>query len=228
MWQLEPKELPADYRPSVLSLFKAVLLQHYPSEYEMLYGSGPNQKDFTFAIRLPNPAFSDEKLTISHKEVNLRISSASDCLNMLFYNAFQKSLEYSHPLPHGGKMTIKAVRSIQQPKLSCNTAVIKFLSPLVVRQHSRGEADRYYVYEDEAFSACLSQVVERQLGRPVDLKLAPISPRKTVVKAFGRKIRCSLGTYRIWGDPQDLDRLARSGLGSRRGEGFGYFMIVGG
>lgn len=221
------KELPADYRPTVLSLFKAILNRHYPDDYARLYTEGIS-KNFTFAMKFADPAFKDEKLIFSKENVLLSISSGDEYLSLLFYNAFCKSIGYAHPLSGGERVSIIGVRLLPHSRLNRNTATIRFLSPLVVRKHLPDEGDRYYVFGDPEFSECLDWVVSRQLGRPVKICLEPIAPKKTVVRCFGTKIRCSLGAYRISTEPETLNELVKNGMGSRRNMGFGLFAVTGG
>ncbi len=226
--RLSQKKLPLDYRPTFVSLLKAVLCTHYPVAYAEMYENSNIQKDFTFAIRFCNPVFGEQELSVSNENIDFSLSSNNDYLSMLFYNAFQKSVDYCHPLGNHATMSVASVAVKAQPPITGNSVTVKFLSPLVVRQHTPGAADRYYIYSDPAFCDCLRFVVERQLGRAVDLRLEPVAPQKTVVCSFGVKIRCSLGTYRICAEPEILDKLSKSGIGSRRGEGYGYFKVVGG
>ncbi len=221
------KVLPADYRPTMLSLIKAVLSRHYPEDCTRMYSTATS-KDFTFAIKFMNPIFSEETLSFASENILLTISSGDEYLSLLFYNAFCKSIGYSHPLNDGGSMSIRSVRILPQKKLDRNTVIIKFLSPLVVRKHAPDEDDRYYVFDDPEFSDCLDTVISRQLGRSVKVLIEPIAPKKTVVRCYGVKIRCSLGTYRISADPEVLNTLAKNGLGSRRNMGFGMFAVTGG
>ena len=225
---IDGKELPSDYRPTVLSLFKAVLKKHYPGDYAGMYESGNVQKNFTFAIRFSNPSFSGERMTFADPNVRLSISSADERTALLFYNAFCKSSGYVHPLSGKGTIRVADVRITPHPECKGNTAVIKFSSPLVVRAHKPGEPDQYYIYGDPEFSNCLNHIVSRQLGRDTVISLEAISTRKTVVRCFGTKIRSSLGTYRISAEPQVLDRLIKSGIGSRRDMGFGCCTVIGG
>jgi len=221
------KELPMDYRPTILSLFKALLSRIYPEDFERLYASGVS-KNFTFAMKFESPVFSEGKLSFSSENVLLRLSSGDEYLSMLFYNAFCKSIGYAHPLGSDRTMSVRDVHMLPQPKMNRNTAVIKFLSPLVVRKHMPGEPDRYYVFADPEFAPCLDSVVSRQIGRSVKVLIEPVAPKKTVVRCFGVKIRCSLGFYRITTEPEILDALTKGGLGSRRDMGFGLFAVTGG
>lgn len=224
---LEKPEIPRDYRPAIVSLIKAVLSRNYPEAYTDMYETGAKEKGFTFAVYFASPVFKKNVIELQSERVQITFSSSDECESILLYNAFQKSRGYSHPLSNGNAMRIDEVLIKAIPKLDSASATIRFLSPLVVRKHIRGEPDRYYTYEDGEFAACLNEIVSRQFNRNVELTLEPAAPKKTVVLSFGTKIRASLGIYRISGEPEVLDRLAKGGVGSRRAEGFGYFKVTG-
>lgn len=135
-------------------------------------------------------------------------------------------MQNPYPIANGNYMALQYLKIKPVPKITENTITIRFLSPLVVRKHYAGEADKYYIFEDDEFSNCLNIVTSNRLGKDVKLDVEPISPKKTVVKSFGVNIRSSLGTYKVTSDPDVLNELLLSGMGSRRSEGFGHFEIV--
>lgn len=225
---IEKKSLPSDYRPTILSLFKAVLEKHYPEDYADMYENGNAQKDFTFAVKFSDPKFSGERMTFALPNVLLSISSADERLTLLFYNAFSRSRGYTHPLSENGTIRIMSVRITPHPEYRGGTAVVKLVSPLVVREHKRGSPDRYYTYDDPEFSDCFNHITGRQLGWDVNVSIQAVVPKKTVVRCFGTNIRSSLGTYRISAEPPVLDRLIKNGMGSRRDMGFGFCTVIGG
>ena len=225
--KLTKPTLPLDYRPALVSLLKSVLSRHYPEKYSNYYESGPTQKSFTFSVALKKPQFKKEQILLSESSLKISISSSEEMDVLLFYNAFQKSKGLEHPLADENVLTIDTVELQAVPSIYGSTAIIKFLSPLVVREHLRGSPDKYYVSGEGDFEACLKKIVSKQLGTEVELALTPIAPRKTVVTAFGTKIRASIGTFQIDAGPEVLNCLLRGGIGSRRSEGFGHFTVVG-
>lgn len=218
--------MPLDYRPAIISLLKFVLSTHYPEAYSANY-DGAKQKSFTFSVALAKPNFTNEKILLKGNNVKISISSWDEFDSMLIYNAFQKSKGHCHPLSDGNSMTVKSVKISPVREVPGSQVIIKFLSPLVVRDHKLGEPDRYYVYDDIGFDECLNRVVSRQLGRDVSIRLRPADGKKAVIMLFGVKMRTSVGTYSLEAEPDILSRLLKGGIGSRRSEGFGHFILAG-
>ena len=224
---LERPALPKDYRPSFISYVKSALSRHYPEAFAAFYGEN-TQKDFTFSVALPHPSFETDSIVLDDTRIKIRLSSCAEEDTLLFYNTFIQSRSRPHPLPGHNTMTLQAVTLEPVPTLQAPEAHIKFFSPLVVREHAKGNPDRYYIFGDEPFASCLSHVVFRHVGGETRVALEPIAPRKTVVPCFGTKIRATIGTFRLTGERDVLNILLRGGMGSRRSEGFGHFMLAGG
>ncbi|TQS82382.1 hypothetical protein A3206_01620 [Candidatus Methanomassiliicoccus intestinalis] len=224
---LHKNNLPKDYRPTIVSYIKYTLSKYYPKIYHDLYGTGGTiQKSFTFSVALPKAKFQSDSIELGNSRFWVTFSSSNDFDTLLLYNAFRKDMQNPYPIANGNYMALQYLKIKPVPKITENTITIRFLSPLVVRKHYAGEADKYYIFEDDEFSNCLNIVTSNRLGKDVKLDVEPISPKKTVVKSFGVNIRSSLGTYKVTSDPDVLNELLLSGMGSRRSEGFGHFEIV--
>jgi CRISPR-associated endoribonuclease Cas6 len=227
-FHLKNAELPKDYRPVFVSFLKSALSRHYPLAYEQMYGKSAIQKSFTFSIALPGPKFESDLIFLIKNELLLSLSTDEESDTLIFYNAFQKSMRASFPLINDNEMIPVKMNIRPSVKIKDSQTIIKFLSPLVVRKHIKSENDQYYIFGEEWFDECLEEVVSRRIGRKISIKLEPISPKKTVVRSFGTNIRCSLGIYKLKGEPEILTMLQNGGIGSRRNEGFGMFSVIGG
>ena len=53
-----------------------------------------------------------------------------------------------------------------------------------------------------------------------------VCSKKVVVNCFGRKIDANIGIYKITGNPELLNILYQSGIGSRRSEGHGKWEVL--
>ena len=225
--KLEHPRLPRDYRPVFVSLVKSALESNYRDMYSKLYTQGPYRKSFTFSVSLPKPQFETDYIILSGNDVKCSFSSCDELDTLTLYNAFQKSKERVYPLCDGNSMELSSVYLKPVPVIRESYTEVKFLSPLVVRRHIKGQADKYFVYDDEDFLKCLAEIVTRQLLVKTFISIEPISPRKTVVRSFGTNVRASLGTYRLYSTPDVLNLLLNGGIGSRRSEGFGHFTVIG-
>ena len=59
-----------------------------------------------------------------------------------------------------------------------------------------------------------------------EIILTPIKAKRTVVKNMKLNFNASFGEFYLQGDVELLNYLLESGLGSRRGEGFGMFTVL--
>ena len=224
---LDKKYLPRDYRPLLLSYIKHVLSEYYPQQYHDMYDTGePVQKSFTFSVALPKANFKKDIVELNNARFWATFSSSNDFDTLLLYNAFRKDMNKPYPIANDNHMALQYLKFKPVPKIVENTVTVRFLSPLVVRKHSKGEADRYYIFEDEEFNSCLNEITAKRLGRDLTLSVEPMAPKKTVVKSFDVNIRSSLGLYKLSSEPDVLNELLLSGIGSRRSEGFGHFEVV--
>ena len=89
------------------------------------------------------------------------------------------------------------------------------------------------LFNDDDFSQQVKENVIAQLEiSGLDKSLAdnfectPIRCRKAVVRFKSSYVTGTLGTIRLSGKPQLLDYLYKSGMGSKRSSGFGYFNVI--
>ena len=119
-----------------------------------------------------------------------------------------------------------------EKQIDTEEITIKFMSPLVVRSHSK-DKDYYYSYKDEQFKDVLKINIKQQLKitniseELVDkLEINAIKPKKVIVKFYEKKIETSTGIFKISGDKELLKYLYDAGIGSKRSSGFGMFQII--
>ena len=119
-----------------------------------------------------------------------------------------------------------------EKQIDTEEITIKFMSPLVVRSHSK-DKDYYYSYNDEQFKDVLKINIKQQLKitniseELVDkLEINAIKPKKVIVKFYEKKIETSTGIFKISGDKELLKYLYDAGIGSKRSSGFGMFQII--
>ena len=109
---------------------------------------------------------------------------------------------------------------------------IKFMSPLVVRSHSR-DNDYYYSFNDKEFKDILKINIKQELkitNIPEEFvdnfEINAIKASKVIVKFYEKKIETSTGIFKISGNKQLLKYLYAAGMGSKRSSGFGMFQII--
>ncbi|TWH81355.1 CRISPR-associated endoribonuclease Cas6 [Sedimentibacter saalensis] len=233
-FELSKNELPLDYRRACVSFIKGSLFENSQELYENLYGNnGTKQKNFTFNLKLTGPKFMENEIYLEGKDVLLSISTNDIGLGIDLYNSILGRKGKTHPLSNDNFMKIKHVRLENHKNITTNEVMVKFYSPLVVRNHIKGEKDIYYFYDDNDFNDGLKKCVENQMKNcslneisNFDVELIPINPKKVIVKTFGINIPASIGVFKMKANTDVINALYQFGIGSRRSEGFGLFEII--
>ena len=246
-FELENKIIPKDYRILILSFIKHSLGKNFEKSYKEIYESKPIMKFFTFSVYLPKPKIEKDKIELDKNYFNAVFSIYDNKRFIEFYNSFnsmiiknsEENKEHSYPLKDN-KMKLKNITMENEKIITSNRAIIKFLSPLVVRKHEeitinekRKGKDIYLDFNDSDFNEQLNYSVTRLIkdlklnGVNSNVKLEPCkSARKTVVDFKNVLIHSSIGEYIISGESELLNILYKTGIGSKRSGGFGMFDVI--
>lgn len=249
-FELENNTIPKDYRILILSFIKNNLEKNFNESYKEIYGEKPTVKFFTFSVYLPKPKIEKEKIELDRNYFNVLFSIYDNKQFIEFYNSFNSMInkkidnkeneKYSYPLKNN-KMELKNITMVNEKNIMSNRVRIKFLSPLVLRNHKeitinkkRKGADIYFDFNDSDFNEQINYSVSRLIkdlklnGVNSNIKLKPYNnlARKTVVSFKNILINSSIGEYILEGDSELLNILYKTGIGSRRSEGFGMFEVI--
>ena len=251
-FELENNIIPKDYRILILSFIKNNLEKNFNESYKEIYGEKPTVKFFTFSVYLPKPKIEKEKIELDRNYFNVLFSIYDNKQFIEFYNSFnsminkekendnKKNKKYSYPLKNN-KMELKNITMVNEKNIMSNRIRIKFLSPLVLRNHKekiinkkRKGKDIYFDFNDSDFNEQINYSVSRLIkdlklnGVNSNIKLKPYNDlaRKTVVSFKNILINSSIGEYILEGDSELLNILYKTGIGSRRSEGFGMFEVI--
>lgn len=249
-FELENNTINKDYRALILSFIKNNLENNFNESYKEIYGEKPTVKFFTFSVYLPKPKIEKEKIELDRNYFNVLFSIYDNKQFIEFYNSFNSMInkkidnkeneKYSYPLKNN-KMELKNITMVNEKNIISNRVRIKFLSPLVLRNHKekminkkrKGE-DIYLDFNDSDFNEQINYSVSRLIK---DLKLKEVNSniklkpynnlaRKTVVSFKNILINSSIGEYILEGNRELLNILYKTGIGSRRSEGFGMFEVI--
>ena len=231
-FKLENEILPLQYRKSIISFIKLSLSEYNEQYYKKYYNNKDTIiKPYTFAVFFHNPKFEEDKISIKEKRLELNISIADYKTSIIFYNAFnhQKNKKFSLDK---NSLTLENINMLLEKTIDSEEITIKFMSPLVVRNHSR-DNDYYYSFNDQEFNKILKVNIKQELRitdipeKLVDnLEINAIKAKKVIVKFYEKKIETSTGIFRIYGDRRLLKYLYDAGIGSKRSSGFGMFQIM--
>lgn len=230
---LEHPVLPMDYRRCILSLFKKALDTYENGQYyPFIYGNS-DDKCFSFSVSLPRgTVFTGKTIHLPMNHISLTVSTADLQTGILLNNMLLSVRGCQHPLPDGNAISIGRLSAIQEPQIAAGQILIRFLSPLCVREHVE-KHDHYFTIADPDFQEQLFRCVTYQLRNTEfslhgteTLSIIPLQMKKTKVLHYNQYIPVSFGTCILRGDPRLLQHLYGSGIGSRRGSGFGLFHVL--
>lgn len=233
-FQLKNNKLPIDYRRVILSFFKKALSEIADGKYYEKYYFKPERRNFSFAVNLPNPKFSKSEITLGKNEFRITFSTSDKMTGFVFMSAFIKQKGNNFSAPLGNVFILTNISQISDKTTSSSTAIVKMLSPLCIREHSRDEnKNSYYSVASESFEKNANKIIQEQLiNSGFDNKMVkffsiqPINSKKTVVFHYGNYIECSLGEFVINGDKAIINYLLQSGIGSRKSAGFGLPILI--
>lgn len=233
-FRLEKNFLPREIDRVMVSFLKAATQKYSQEFYEGLYDKSKSIiKSFVFSYYLPGAKFCENRIELSKNEFTLFFSDADQTELLHFFNAFQGMRYKSYPM-NGNSMQLVSMRMQKLDEIEDNETIIKFQSPLIVRRHNPTDnTDTYYTCEMDGFQEALKDNVEifvEKLGIAVsvdDFSIEVIKGKKVVSPVFGRNTDASLGIFKLKGSCQLLNILLLAGLGVRRSEGHGKFIVIG-
>lgn len=233
-FQLKNNKLPIDYRRVILSFFKKALSEIADGKYYEKYYFKPERRNFSFAVNLPNPKFSKSEITLEENRFRITFSTSDKMTGFVFMSAFIKQKGNNFSAPLGNVFILTNISQIGDKTASSNTALVKMLSPLCIREHSRDEnKNSYYSVVSESFEKKANKIIQEQLiesgfddERVKGFSIKPLNSKKTVVFHYGNYIECSLGEFILNGDKAIINYLLQSGIGSRKSAGFGLPILV--
>ena len=227
--KLKKPELISDNRPALVSFLKNAFIS-YDTDLFNKYYSGYKRKSFCFSIKLNSPVFSGDIIKLADETIEITICTYSFEEGIDIYNSLciQKGNEY--PLPENNSLTLTDICIKNHKQVSSNEILIKMYSPLLVRKHE--DCKDYYLTPehvdfDKYFAVSVSDFLSREeINICNDIEIIPVNPKKTVPISFGYRVTGNLGTFKLRGNPELLNLLYQSGIGSKRSQGFGLFEII--
>ncbi|WP_028330155.1 CRISPR-associated endoribonuclease Cas6 [Brachyspira alvinipulli] len=251
-FELESNIINKEYRLTIISFIKHALEKNYKSTYDNIYNKNAKMKAFTFGVFLPDAKINDNNIEIAKNDndktyIDVTLSIFDNKIFIELYNSFNSMLNKKYPKDENTKsgivMTLRKITMQNEKVINKNKILIKFLSPLILRNHNREtNKDTYLTFKDEKFNSLLNQSVERIAKEfnfeSSEIKLTPVrmidsdgniiqeESKTTVVPFKENLISASFGKFCLEGDITLLNNLYKTGIGSRRSEGFGLFEVL--
>lgn len=224
--------IPIDYRPFIMSFFKGALSKMYSNVFDDLYSKDKiSPKSFTFSVYFYDPKIVGKTIGLPTKKFVVTISSYDYSTIMYMYNSLLLKRKQEYKIPLNNTITLNSLNIKENELIDSSEIKIKFISPLLVRKREN-EKDTYLDYTSKDFNNQLNQVVMQFIETlqekfdNTEISLTPIKASRTIVENMGLKFNASYGEFLLKGDKKLLNYLLESGIGSRRGEGFGMFKVL--
>ena len=231
-------EVPADYRPAVMSLLKSGLTVYSNGEFfGKFYDGSSKTKPLCFSVGFPHGVkFQKDKVLLPTESTYIQVTFSSGDMEtgMLLYNALRQTKSKARPLADGNEMTLTNIDTPPEPVLTSTTQMlVKTFSPICVRVKDDPKRQYASVAQPD-FEERLRDQLARRFSDNSNIAdeatktfhFLPLKMKKTVVLHFGQKIECSVGTAAISGAPALLYEIYENGLGSRCSNGFGLLQIL--
>lgn len=150
-FKIENERFPLQYHKVLLSFIKYSLSQYSEEYYKKLYNQKDNIiKPYTYSVYFNSPKFDSENIIIQNKNFDMYFSVADYTLAIILYNSFNNQRNKSFSL-NKNSITLYDITFIPEKNILGNSVIIKFMSPLVVRDRNRDTRKDYY-YSYGAFS----------------------------------------------------------------------------
>ncbi len=233
--ELKNAQLPLDYRPSIISLFKHCLTVYENSKHYSNYYEIGKDKPFTFAVGIPSSTFTKKMILVQNRKIDITFSTGDMGTGIVFFNALLMQKNKGYPLAYENSMIVKNILIEKEFAITTSSIDVIFKSPLCVREHIKeSNKDIYYSYEKEGFNEAFNKVLEAQIANSNTLptsilegfSMIPIECKKTVVRHHSQFIEVTLGMFRLTGNIALLNYLYTSGVASRKSSGFGLIEII--
>lgn len=232
-FQLEQPELPVEIDKLIISFFKASIQNYSEELFEKLYTKKQSVlKKYCYANYLPGARFTPEKILLRNSKFSVTFSTIDMEELLNFYNAFSL-MRYVKYHMNENSMKLISIKTQKLQDIKDTEIIVKMQSSLIVRQHdSNTNTDKYYSCEDSEFSDIAKEnlrIFLEKLDIPMDItdfSITPVKAKKVVTKVFGRWVDGSIGIFKLTGSVELLNLLHAAGLGARRSEGHGKWIVV--
>ena len=231
---LDSNEITRNYNALIVSFFKNALSNHFEGKFYDKYYKEKVYKTFTWSAIFKRPQFnrSSEYIVLDENKFIVNITSSNLKDIIIFYNSFLEQIGNEYNYKNESKIVLKKVICKKNKVAKNPTVILKVLSPICIRKHIKEtNRDIYISCVSDSFVKELKNTIEynfekKYTNRVKELKVDHNYLKKTVVDLFGQKIEVSVGHLILSGNIDLVNEIIKSGLGSRRGLGFGMVDLM--
>lgn len=237
IFRIEKPELPKDNSNIWISFLKNCLTQCNNGQFFERYFGGQHMKDYTYSMIFSSPQFKEDKIVLADNQVKMLFSADDkNRTGLIFFQAFIMAKQKRFPLPAGNGITLKQINQKVEQLITSSNVMFRTVvgGGLVVRDHNKEtNRDRFLTFRDEGFEPQLKQILEMQAkeggfpeGTGEQITFKPIQCKKILVKHFKIYVDVTCGIFLLDGNPDFLQYLYQTGIGSKHSAGFGMLDIV--
>ena len=236
-FELKEKVIPLDYRRCFSSFLKHCYEAFNKEWYNSMYqNKDPIKKPFTYSVYLGKAKFGYRDIELEEKALTLNFSTFFYDYGINFYNCVLQAHNKPYPFGKDNEITLKSFHLERENNIYVDKVKVKTLSPLLAREHDKSSnMDKYYVFGEEGFERVLKENIKRNCegfiifseGDVEKLAIEPVRVKSSKILHYKQKINGNIGTLSISGKPYLLDFLLKSGMGSRRSQGYGMLEVRG-
>lgn len=228
VFKVKSKEIKADIKRTMVSYLKHSIESYDKKMFKEIYKNN-KMKKFTFSLYLPGCQKQGDITSLSNDLIILELSSGDEVLMMNMYYALSQMRNINYPMGNTFMM-LDNMDVFNSKKNKAKKISIKMKSPLVIRDR-KDNKDKYYTVSDEEFEEKFKENIKNELeGLNLDcnpvISIQPLKAKMIVDKTFNIMVPASTGYFLLTADEDTLTALQNYGIGSRRGEGFGYFEVI--
>lgn len=235
---LKEKEMPSDYRRKFISFLKKSFESYDKDIFNKYYrDKDPIEKPYTFSVYLGKALFSKDKVILEKNKIHFTFSTIDMETGLHFYNAVLGMKGKEFYIEKNNSMLLEEIRLIQEEAIIKERVIFHTISPILIREHNKEtNKDWYYSFEDEESISILKRNMKYQavkyFGKDAEydveqMDIIPLNVKKLVINHYGVFVTGNAGSFELRGKPYLLDYFYKSGVASKKSEGFGLCNLVG-
>ncbi len=229
----KPVTLPINYNHILQGVIFNAVFANYPNYADALHDSGApsgkrSYKAFTYGPLIGKHYVKNKRITFTD-DITWEIRSSDRVLISILRLYFES---------HGINLLSYRFRHIdvyaEDLILNDGKALIEVVSPVIAYSTLENNYTYYYTPEERGFYELTKLNAYRRYDAinktaPGDIEFRPVHVHKSdkvVTKYRGTIIVGWKGMYELEGDPELIDFLYQTGLGSKNSQGFGMFDVI--
>lgn len=223
---LDNDSIDKDYRRSMVSVIKQCLSEE---DFDEIYKER-KLRSFTFSPFLKVNSFSKDKIILKEKKIKLFFSTNSMTDGWVLINSFRgkknKELNFGR-----GKVSIEKVGTLVEKEIEDDIILFKTMSPICIREQLDQKKSWYHDLDEkgiEILKKNISHQLKYEFPKSLleEVKIKPLKIKRTIITNYDIQFPVTLGTLIISGDKRILEKIYKSGLGSKTSLGLGMLEVV--